>query len=85
MVEPDGSLSFYFFDIDDNLLFLPTNLYLWNTERQIEQAISSGEFAAIQNDIGRKGNGRRGRSANRPFATSGIAASPSRTRSLSRT
>jgi len=55
MTDPDGSLSFYFFDIDDNLLFLPTNLYLWNAERKIEQAISSGEFAAIQNDLGRKG------------------------------
>ena len=55
MVDPDGSLSFYFFDIDDNLLFLPTNIYLWDAERQIEQPVSSGEFAAIQNDLGRKG------------------------------
>ena len=55
MVDPDGSRSFYFFDIDDNLLFLPTRLYLWNAERQIEMPISSGEFAAIQNDISVKG------------------------------
>ena len=55
MTDSDNSLSFYFFDIDDNLLFLPTSLYLWNAERQIEQAVSSGEFAAIQNDLGRKG------------------------------
>jgi hypothetical protein len=31
MPASDGSLSFYFFDID-NLLFLPTRLYLWNAE-----------------------------------------------------
>ncbi|MEY9230997.1 catechol 2,3-dioxygenase-like lactoylglutathione lyase family enzyme [Bradyrhizobium japonicum] len=55
MVDSDGSLSFYFFDIDDNLLFLPTNLYLWNAERQIEMPISSGEFAAIQNDLSKRG------------------------------
>ena len=56
MTDHDGSLSFYFFDIDDNLMFLPTNLYLWNAERKIEQSISSGEFAAI--DLGRKGRWR---------------------------
>jgi predicted enzyme related to lactoylglutathione lyase len=55
VAEADGSISFYFFDIDDNLLFLPTELYLWNAERQIEQAVSSGEFAQIQNELGRAG------------------------------
>ncbi len=55
MASSDGSVSFYFFDIDDNLLFLPTRLYLWNAEIQEEQAISSGEFASIQNVLGRPG------------------------------
>lgn len=55
MASSDGSVSFYFFDIDDNLLFLPTRLYLWNAEIQEEQAISSGEFARIQNELGRPG------------------------------
>ena len=55
MASSDGSVSFYFFDIDDNLLFLPTKLYLWNAEIQEEQAISSGEFASIQNLLGRPG------------------------------
>jgi hypothetical protein len=55
MVDPDGSLRFYFFDIDDNLFFLPTNLYLWNAERRTEQPISSDDFARIQNDLGRAG------------------------------
>jgi catechol 2,3-dioxygenase-like lactoylglutathione lyase family enzyme len=50
---PDGSVSCYFFDIDDNLLFLPTRLYLWNAEKQVEQAISSGDFARIQGELGR--------------------------------
>jgi hypothetical protein len=47
--------SFYFFDIDDNLLFLPTVLYLWNAERQTERAVSSGEFATVQPLLGRTG------------------------------
>lgn len=47
--------SFYFFDIDDNLLFLPTKLYLWNAETKAERAVSSGEYAAIQNLLGRPG------------------------------
>jgi catechol 2,3-dioxygenase-like lactoylglutathione lyase family enzyme len=55
MSQADGSLSFYFFDVDDNLVFLSTKLYLWNAETQTEQAISSGEFAAIQSELGRPG------------------------------
>jgi len=51
----DGSRSFYFFDIDDNLLFLPTKIYLWNAETGQEKAISSGEFAAYQPELGRPG------------------------------
>lgn len=51
----DGSRSFYFFDIDDNLLFLTTRLYLWNAETQEEKAISSGDFAAVQPSLGRAG------------------------------
>ena len=51
----DSSESFYFFDIDDNLLFLPTKLYLWNAETRIEKMVDSAEFAAIQNALGRSG------------------------------
>lgn len=50
----DASRSFYFFDVDDNLLFLPTSIYLWNAETQTERVVSSGEFAAIQNKLGRE-------------------------------
>jgi catechol 2,3-dioxygenase-like lactoylglutathione lyase family enzyme len=55
MAQADESLSFYFFDVDDNLIFLATKLYLWNAETQREQAISSGQFAAVQSDLGRPG------------------------------
>jgi catechol 2,3-dioxygenase-like lactoylglutathione lyase family enzyme len=55
MASSDGSISIYFFDIDDNLLFLPTRLYLWNAESQTEEAIGSGDFARIQNELGRPG------------------------------
>ena len=51
----DGSVSAYFFDIDDNLLFLPTAIYLWNAETREERAVSSGEYARIQNELGRIG------------------------------
>lgn len=50
-----GDQSFYFFDIDDNLLFLPTSIYLWNAETKTERPVSSGEFAALQNMLGRPG------------------------------
>jgi hypothetical protein len=50
-----GSRSFYFFDIDDNLVFLDTKLYLWNAEKGEEKAISSGEFAVCQPLLGRPG------------------------------
>lgn len=55
MADGDGSLSFYFFDVDDNLLILSTKLYLWNAETKSEQAISSGQFADIQGALGRPG------------------------------
>jgi catechol 2,3-dioxygenase-like lactoylglutathione lyase family enzyme len=56
MPESDGSLSFYFFDVDDNLIFLSTRLYLWNAETKSEKAISSGQFADIQGQLGRPGD-----------------------------
>ncbi len=55
MADGDGSLSFYFFDVDDNLLILSTKLYLWNAETKSEKAISSGEFADVQGALGRPG------------------------------
>jgi hypothetical protein len=51
----DGSLSFYFFDIDDNLVFLPTNVYLLNGETGEEKAISTREFVVVESQLGRPG------------------------------
>jgi hypothetical protein len=51
----DGSFSFYFFDIDDNLVFLATEVYLWNAEAGAEMAISTGEFAVVEHQLGRPG------------------------------
>lgn len=51
----DGSVSFYFFDIDDNLLFLPTRIYLWNAEKQEELPIDSGMYAKIGAKLGQQG------------------------------
>jgi len=53
-VRATAALSFYFFDIDDNLLFLPTRLYVWNAEAKQELAVSSRDFANVQNDFGRE-------------------------------
>ena len=50
----DGSVSFYFFDIDD-LFVLPTKLYLWNAETHAERPIGFREFANVQNELGRPG------------------------------
>jgi hypothetical protein len=55
MAAIDNSVSFYLFDIDDNLLILPTQLYLWNAETRTELAINSGELVKIENDLGRTG------------------------------
>jgi catechol 2,3-dioxygenase-like lactoylglutathione lyase family enzyme len=55
MPTADKSVSFYFFDIDDNLFFLPTSIYLWNAEAQLEQAVTSGVYARIQSELGRAG------------------------------
>ncbi len=55
MTQTANGVSAYLFDIDDNLLFLPTSIYLWNAEKQVEKPVSSGAFAAIQNALGRPG------------------------------
>lgn len=55
MPQAEKGVSAYLFDIDDNLLFLPTSIYLWNAEKQEEKPISSGAFAAVQNALGKPG------------------------------
>jgi len=41
VTESVRNLSFYFFDIDDNVLHLPAKLYVRNAETRCERAISS--------------------------------------------
>lgn len=58
--EPDrnyemGGRSFYFFDFDDNVAFLPTPMYLFHSESGKEVKISTGEYAKYSNLIGREG------------------------------
>lgn len=55
--EPDrnhahGGRSFYFFDLDDNVLFLDSKIYIFNKHTGEELALSTGEFAAISRRIG---------------------------------
>lgn len=48
-------LSFYFFDVDDNILFLSTPIYILNTETGNEKEVSTGEFAQIHPLLGQSG------------------------------
>src|SRR5258708_5249348 len=49
-----GGRSFYFFDFDDNVLFLTTALYLFNRHTGEEKETNSREFALIQTQIGKQ-------------------------------
>lgn len=58
--EPDrnhelGGRSFYFFDFDDNVSFLPTEMYLFHKETGRETKIGTGEYAKYSNLIGKSG------------------------------
>ncbi len=59
-LEPDrnfdkGGRSFYFFDLDDNVFYLSTPIYLFHKETQEELIISSGELAQLNETIGHSG------------------------------
>lgn len=47
MTAEKDRLSFYFFDVDDNIIFLSTPIYILNVETGREKAVSTGEFARI--------------------------------------
>lgn len=58
--EPDrnherGGRSFYFFDFDDNVLFLATSIYLFHKDTGEEVAVSTGEFARNSSAVGKSG------------------------------
>ena len=50
-----GGRSFYFFDFDDNVIFLSTPIVLFHKKRQEEILVSSGEFARENKNIGQSG------------------------------
>lgn len=50
-----GGRSFYFFDFDDNIMFLATPIYLFEAETGRELALSTGQFARVSHLIGKAG------------------------------
>jgi hypothetical protein len=50
-----GGRSFYFFDLDDNILFMDTKIFLFHKDTHLEIDISSGELAQNIKIIGKSG------------------------------
>ncbi|MBC7427280.1 MAG: hypothetical protein H7336_01630 [Bacteriovorax sp.] len=50
-----GGRSFYFFDFDDNVAFLSTPIIIFHKKTNVEIALSSGEFAHENKNIGISG------------------------------
>jgi hypothetical protein len=50
-----GGRSFYFFDFDDNVIFLSTPIVLFHKKTEEEILVSSGEFARENKNIGQSG------------------------------
>ena len=48
-------LSFYFFDFDDNIMYLTTTIYLKNMVTKEIVEVSTGEFANIHPSLGKSG------------------------------
>ncbi len=48
-------VSFYFFDFDDNIMFLATSIYILNTETEKTEPVSTREFAKIHPLLGQPG------------------------------
>lgn len=56
MAAADKSKSFYFFDFDDNIMFLETRVLLRNRrDRQSIREVSTHEFASIRGELGKVG------------------------------
>ncbi len=55
MSRQDGSLSFYFFDFDDNAMYLETPIYVKNRLNGKEKSISTAQYANIRGDLGKDG------------------------------
>lgn len=50
-----GGRSFYFFDFDDNIVFLSTSIIIFHKETNEELALSSGQWANSHHIIGKAG------------------------------
>lgn len=50
-----GGRSFYFFDLDDNVFYLPTPMFVYHKGTGEELQMSTGEFAQIAKQIGKAG------------------------------
>ena len=50
-----GGRSFYFFDFDDNIAYLPTPLVIFNKNTGSEHYLTSGEWAQFHAQIGNSG------------------------------
>jgi hypothetical protein len=50
-----GGRSFYFFDFDDNVIHLPTHLYIFHKSTGKERALTTHEFAEVQSMLGKEG------------------------------
>jgi hypothetical protein len=57
-----GGRSFYFFDLDDNVLCMPTQIYVKNHASGEELAVSTARFAQMSPALGKEG----------PFADYGV-------------
>ncbi len=50
-----GGRSFYFFDFDDNVVHLPTEIFLFNKTTGEEKCMSTVEFSTVQLELGLPG------------------------------
>lgn len=55
MTRSDGSISFYFFDFDDNSMFLETPVFLKNKKTGEVMQLGTSEFATKRGDLGKPG------------------------------
>lgn len=55
MATSSDSVSFYFFDFDDNIMFLTTRILILNTVTGEPRPVSTGEFANIESLLGKPG------------------------------
>lgn len=55
MPREDGSISFYFFDFDDNSMFLETPVFVRNSKTGAEQEVSTTDWATVRGDLGKPG------------------------------